>query len=150
MTDQPAAPPVRVTVYGSCVARDAVDLAGGGRLAVTDYIARQSLLSAGSDASARFPADAQVSSPFQRRMMVADFAGDLERRLSRAAATTARNVLLAVLAAGPVPRHVAFVMDGNRRYARSHHKRVQEGHAEGFIALRRVRLACPPPLPVSP
>ena len=70
--------------------------------------------------------------------------------LARAAATTARNVLLAVLAAGPVPRHVAFVMDGNRRYARSHHKRVQEGHAEGFNALRRVRLACPPSLPVSP
>lgn len=54
--------------------------------------------------------------------------------------TRARNVLCAVLAAGPIPRHVAFVMDGNRRYARSRHKRVQEGHADGFIALRRVRL----------
>lgn len=62
--------------------------------------------------------------------------------LARAAATNARNVLLAILAAGPIPRHVAFVMDGNRRYARSHQKRVQEGHAEGFIALRRVRVSC--------
>ncbi|TFY60319.1 hypothetical protein EVJ58_g5234 [Rhodofomes roseus] len=59
--------------------------------------------------------------------------------LAHAAATNARNAVLAVLAAGPIPRHVAFVMDGNRRYARSHQKRVQEGHAEGFIALRRVR-----------
>lgn len=46
--------------------------------------------------------------------------------------------LINVLAAGPIPRHVAFVMDGNRRYARRLHKQVQQGHAEGFIALRRV------------
>ncbi|KAI0717621.1 Di-trans-poly-cis-decaprenylcistransferase [Fomitopsis betulina] len=56
--------------------------------------------------------------------------------------TRARNVLCAVLAAGPIPRHVAFVMDGNRRYARSRHKRVQEGHADGFIALRRMLEIC--------
>ncbi|KAF8070820.1 Decaprenyl diphosphate synthase-like protein [Lyophyllum atratum] len=48
----------------------------------------------------------------------------------------ARRLLLAVLAAGPTPKHVAFVMDGNRRYARSHSKRIQDGHAEGFLALR--------------
>ncbi|CCM06762.1 uncharacterized protein FIBRA_09060 [Fibroporia radiculosa] len=53
-----------------------------------------------------------------------------------------RNAFLAVLAAGPVPRHVAFIMDGNRRYARSHQRRVQEGHAEGFLALRRVLDIC--------
>lgn len=46
--------------------------------------------------------------------------------------------LINVLAAGPIPRHVAFVMDGNRRYARRLHKQVQQGHAEGFVALRRV------------
>ncbi|KZT69891.1 Di-trans-poly-cis-decaprenylcistransferase [Daedalea quercina L-15889] len=62
--------------------------------------------------------------------------------LVQAVAANARNVLLAILAAGPIPRHVAFVMDGNRRYARSHHKRVQEGHAEGFMALRRVLEVC--------
>lgn len=77
--------PLRVTIYGSCVARDSVDLAGAGRLTVTDYIARQSLISAGHDASARFPEEAQVSSAFQRRMMLADFAGDLDRRIAAAA-----------------------------------------------------------------
>lgn len=31
-------------------------------------------------------------------------------------------------------------MDGNRRYARLHHKQISEGHSEGFLALRRVCL----------
>lgn len=89
MTDQPAkTTPLRVAIYGSCVARDSVDLAGGGRLSVADYVARQSLISAGLDASARFPEDPQVSSRFQRRMMEADFAGDLEARLDAVAAST--------------------------------------------------------------
>ncbi|PZO61936.1 MAG: hypothetical protein DI635_13570 [Pseudoxanthomonas suwonensis] len=81
-----------MTVYGSCVARDAVDLAGADELTVTDYIARQSLLSAGHDATARFPQDATVRSAFQRRMMLADFAGDLDSRLTEAAKST--DVLL--------------------------------------------------------
>ncbi|WP_193105882.1 DUF6270 domain-containing protein [Brachybacterium sp. FME24] len=89
MTDQPATTtPARVTIYGSCVARDSVDLAGGSQLTVADYIARQSLISAGQDAAARFPADPQVSSRFQRRMMEADFSGDLETRLDAIAART--------------------------------------------------------------
>lgn len=58
------------------------------------------------------------------------------------ASKSVQNALLAVLAAGPIPQHIAFVMDGNRRYARSHHKRVQEGHADGFLALRRVLEIC--------
>ena len=49
-----------------------------------------------------------------------------------------QDLLLQVLASGPVPRHVGFVMDGNRRYARMHHKEVKDGHAEGYVALRRV------------
>ncbi|MFI8778699.1 DUF6270 domain-containing protein [Brachybacterium paraconglomeratum] len=87
--DQPAEMvPQRATIYGSCVARDSVDLAGAGRLEVTDYVARQSLLSAGHDATARFPEDPQVSSRFQRRMLQADFAGDLEARLDAVVETT--------------------------------------------------------------
>ena len=52
----------------------------------------------------------------------------------------AQDLLLQILASGPVPRHVGFVMDGNRRYARRHQKEVKDGHAEGYVALRRVRL----------
>ena len=50
-----------------------------------------------------------------------------------------QSTLLAVIASGPIPQHVAFVMDGNRRYARSRHQEIFQGHAQGFEALRRVR-----------
>ncbi|KAH9952031.1 Di-trans-poly-cis-decaprenylcistransferase [Amylocystis lapponica] len=62
--------------------------------------------------------------------------------LADTAASNAQRLLLAVLAAGPIPRHVAFVMDGNRRYARMHQKKIQQGHSEGFLALRRVLEIC--------
>jgi undecaprenyl pyrophosphate synthase len=56
-----------------------------------------------------------------------------------------RRVFLAVLRAGPIPQHVAFVMDGNRRYARVKGMKVIQGHVDGFVALRRVRrITCPP------
>ncbi|KAF8641724.1 hypothetical protein AX16_009843 [Volvariella volvacea WC 439] len=53
-----------------------------------------------------------------------------------------RDHLLAVLASGPIPQHVAFVMDGNRRYARMRNQLVQEGHSAGFLALQRVLEIC--------
>ena len=59
-------------------------------------------------------------------------------RLQEKITEKARNFLLRILAAGPIPKHVAFVMDGNRRYARKNQLAVQEGHSEGYVALRRV------------
>jgi len=56
--------------------------------------------------------------------------------------STSEDIILSILAAGPIPQHVAFVMDGNRRYARSHGKYVKEGHADGFEALRRMLKVC--------
>ena len=54
-----------------------------------------------------------------------------------------RELLIGALRQGPVPQHVAFEMDGNRRYARSHRMEVVEGHHHGFEALARVcRLGC--------
>ena len=53
----------------------------------------------------------------------------------------AQRVLLGVLKRGPIPQHVAFVMDGNRRYARTRGMKVIQGHVDGFVALRRVRLS---------
>ena len=52
-----------------------------------------------------------------------------------------QRVLLCVLKAGPIPQHVAFVMDGNRRYARTKGMKVIQGHVDGFVALRRVRVS---------
>jgi ditrans,polycis-polyprenyl diphosphate synthase len=54
-------------------------------------------------------------------------------------ASRLQDILLTILSAGPIPNHVAFVMDGNRRYARRNNKNVQQGHSDGFVALKRVR-----------
>jgi ditrans,polycis-polyprenyl diphosphate synthase len=51
-----------------------------------------------------------------------------------------RELLMASLRQGPVPQHIAFVMDGNRRFAKSQKKEAIEGHSAGFEALARVGL----------
>ncbi|KAI5789080.1 putative undecaprenyl diphosphate synthase-domain-containing protein [Geopyxis carbonaria] len=43
---------------------------------------------------------------------------------------------------GPVPRHVAFVMDGNRRFARRNQIETVEGHNMGFEALAKILEVC--------
>lgn len=50
-----------------------------------------------------------------------------------------REILIGSLKQGPIPQHVAFVMDGNRRFARNHHIETVEGHNMGFESLARVR-----------
>lgn len=40
---------------------------------------------------------------------------------------------------GPVPKHLAFVMDGNRRYAKEHNISIPRGHVLGFEAMEKVR-----------
>lgn len=49
-----------------------------------------------------------------------------------------KELLIGALQQGPIPQHVAFVMDGNRRFARSHGIETVEGHNLGFEALARV------------
>lgn len=51
-----------------------------------------------------------------------------------------RELIIGALRQGPIPQHVAFVMDGNRRFARSHKIETVEGHNLGFEALARVWL----------
>ncbi|KAF2841783.1 Undecaprenyl diphosphate synthase [Patellaria atrata CBS 101060] len=53
-----------------------------------------------------------------------------------------RETLVGALRQGPIPQHVAFVMDGNRRFARSHHIETVEGHNLGFEALARILEVC--------
>ena len=40
-----------------------------------------------------------------------------------------------------IPRHVAIIMDGNRRWAKAHGMPAIEGHRRGMVALRRVTRA---------
>ncbi|GKT78906.1 di-trans,poly-cis-decaprenylcistransferase [Colletotrichum tofieldiae] len=53
-----------------------------------------------------------------------------------------RELLIGALKQGPVPQHVAFEMDGNRRYARGKKMETIEGHHHGFEALARVLEIC--------
>lgn len=52
------------------------------------------------------------------------------------------SLLVSALAVGPVPRHIALVMDGNRRYARLHCLETADGHALGFESLKGILEVC--------
>lgn len=43
-----------------------------------------------------------------------------------------RRIFQLLLRTGPVPQHVAFIMDGNRRFAKQAHIDKIEGHTEGY------------------
>ena len=45
-----------------------------------------------------------------------------------------------ILCAGDIPRHVAFIMDGNRRFARKKNYAHAQGHLLGFDKLSQVYL----------
>ncbi|OWA51714.1 Dehydrodolichyl diphosphate syntase complex subunit DHDDS [Hypsibius exemplaris] len=49
--------------------------------------------------------------------------------------TWLQKLACAVIKQGPVPRHVAFIMDGNRRFATSRHIDRAQGHLMGFDKL---------------
>src|SRR5699024_4149966 len=71
------AAPTRVTVYGSPVARDAVDLASGPSMRLGDHILRTSLLAIGTDGATQFPQEVTGLSRATLRTMQMDFAGRL-------------------------------------------------------------------------
>lgn len=49
-----------------------------------------------------------------------------------------RALLLSTLKLGPLPAHIAFIMDGNRRHALNHAQPLQVAHEQGFEALKRI------------
>jgi ditrans,polycis-polyprenyl diphosphate synthase len=53
-----------------------------------------------------------------------------------------RELLIGALKQGSIPKHVAFVMDGNRRFAKNHRMETVEGHNLGFEALARILEVC--------
>lgn len=44
-----------------------------------------------------------------------------------------------VMRSGKIPQHVAFIMDGNRRYAKKESISRKDGHSKGFDKLTEVR-----------
>jgi ditrans,polycis-polyprenyl diphosphate synthase len=49
-----------------------------------------------------------------------------------------QNSCIAAIRRGTVPQHIAIIMDGNRRYARSHRIDTSEGHISGAEVLKKV------------
>ncbi len=47
-----------------------------------------------------------------------------------------------VVKAGQLPKHIAIIMDGNRRYAKSKHLEKIEGHLSGFEKLTETLSWC--------
>lgn len=54
--------------------------------------------------------------------------------------TWSQKLLGNILKSGHLPKHVAIIMDGNRRYARERHLKKIEGHRSGFEKLVEVNL----------
>lgn len=58
------------------------------------------------------------------------------------AATLLKTTLAKVIQTGPVPQHIGFVMDGNRRFAKKHKIELKEGHNAGFESMARILEIC--------
>ncbi|CCH59711.1 hypothetical protein TBLA_0B08960 [Henningerozyma blattae CBS 6284] len=53
-----------------------------------------------------------------------------------------QTVLINILKLGPIPEHVSFIMDGNRRYAKSNNLPLKKGHEAGGIRLLSLLYFC--------
>ncbi|KAJ5173623.1 uncharacterized protein N7500_001554 [Penicillium coprophilum] len=58
------------------------------------------------------------------------------------ASNCVRNVLINTLQAGAIPNHVAFIMDGNRRYSKIHGMTIAEGLFRGSQAMTKTVEGC--------
>ncbi|KAF6135403.1 hypothetical protein GIB67_027277, partial [Kingdonia uniflora] len=53
-----------------------------------------------------------------------------------------RKFVFSILSVGPIPNHIAFILDGNRRYARNWNMQEGEGNKVGFLALMSMLNYC--------
>ncbi|CAM8894537.1 unnamed protein product [Rhodiola kirilowii] len=49
-----------------------------------------------------------------------------------------RRFLIGILATGPIPSHIAYIMDGNRRYEKNHNLSEGMGHRAGLASLKKM------------
>lgn len=54
----------------------------------------------------------------------------------------AKSQICKVISTGHVPKHVGFIMDGNRRYAKKRHIEMKEGHSAGFDSMAKILETC--------
>ena len=52
------------------------------------------------------------------------------------------DFVIATMKTGPIPKHIALIMDGNRTYAKNHRSPLKEGHFAGANALVKVLEVC--------
>lgn len=52
--------------------------------------------------------------------------------------TTAKKTFGTIIQTGPTPKHVGIIMDGNRRYAKTHQIELKEGHNMGFESMASI------------
>lgn len=53
-----------------------------------------------------------------------------------------RKFMFSILSVGPIPDHVAFIMDGNRRFAKKRHLPEGDGHRAGYKSLISILNYC--------
>ncbi|KAG6646250.1 dehydrodolichyl diphosphate synthase CPT3-like [Carya illinoinensis] len=68
--------------------------------------------------------------------------GDSSSQLSGGLGSFLRKCLFSILSVGPLPNHIAFIMDGNRRYAKKHNMAEGAGHKAGYLALMKMLCYC--------
>lgn len=54
------------------------------------------------------------------------------------AVSRVKKIVGSIIRTGPTPRHVGVIMDGNRRYAKSHKIELKEGHNLGFDSMANI------------
>ena len=54
--------------------------------------------------------------------------------------TWSQKIFGNILKNGPIPKHIAIIMDGNRRYAKNKNIEKIEGHKSGFNKLFEVKI----------
>lgn len=53
-----------------------------------------------------------------------------------------RKFMFSILSVGPIPDHIAFIMDGNRRFAKKQHMLEGDGHKAGYESLLSILNYC--------
>ncbi|KAL3634199.1 hypothetical protein CASFOL_021253 [Castilleja foliolosa] len=66
----------------------------------------------------------------------------LVARLVGSSVSYIRRCLFRLLSVGPIPNHMAFILDGNRRYAKKHNLKEGMGYRAGFFPLMTLLKYC--------